>query len=139
MRLLLDTVVLSELARPEPHPGVVELVQGAEPEGLYLSVLSLGELGRGIARLPDSQRRRALERWLQRELIPWFEGRILPVDREVAERWGRLMAQGERQGRVIPAVDGLLAATALVHGLTLVTRNVRDFEATGVEVLNPWG
>ena len=102
---------------------------------LYLSVLTLGELRKGIEGLPEGDRKRRLLDWLEVELPAYFAGRILPVDATVADRWGRLLAQA---GRLVPAIDSLLAATALVHGLTLVTRNLRDFPHPELLVLDPW-
>lgn len=132
---LLDTNVLSELVRPAPDPGVVAWVRSVPDTTLHVSVLSLGELRRGIERLPDSARRERLRVWLEHDLPTWFEGRVLSVDVKVAEVWGRMLA---RAGRPLPSIDSLLAATALVHGLRVVTRNVRDYADTGVEVFNPW-
>jgi predicted nucleic acid-binding protein len=107
-------------------------------EQLYISVISLGEISKGIATLPESKRRSQLRRWLAQTLRPWFEGRILPVNESVAERWGLLAGQAKLRGKGLKVEDGLIAATALEHGLTLVTRNVRDFEGLGVVVLDPW-
>ena len=138
MRFLVDTPVLSELVRKVPDPGVANWVKRASPEQLYVSVVTFGELTKGIAKLPDGQRKGLLLSWVETELKGWFGDRILEVGLEVAERWGLLLAKAERKGRPLPAVDALLAATALVHGLVLVTRNTRHFEAAGLEVLNPW-
>ena len=104
-------------------------------ERLYLSVLSLGEIRKGVDRLPASARRSRLTAWLEQELPAWFGARLLPIDGVVADRWGRLLAASARS---LPAVDSLLAATALVHDLALVTRNVADFQVPGVEVIDPW-
>lgn len=135
MSYLLDTNVLSELRRKTPHPGVVNWFAQRPATTLYLSVLTLGELRKGIETLADDSRRLSLLDWLESELPSFFTGRILPVDLPVADRWGRLVAQA---GRPLPAIDSLLAATALQHGLRLVTRNQRDFELPGLEVINPW-
>ena len=105
---------------------------------MYLSVLTLGEIRKGVASLPDGNRRRLLEIWIQSTLRPWFANRILPVTEEIVDRWGILAAEAKNRGAALPVVDGLLAATALEHDLTLLTRNVRDFAGTGVTVLNPW-
>lgn len=102
---------------------------------LYLSVLTLGELRKGIEALPESARKRRLADWLDVELPGFFAGRVLPIDARVADRWGHLLAQA---GRPVPAIDSLLAATALTHGLTLVTHNLRDFQYPGLAVIDPW-
>jgi predicted nucleic acid-binding protein len=135
---LVDTNVLSELARPEPEPAVVAWVGGVDAPLLFLSVLTLGELQKGISAHPDANRRARLSAWVDGTLRPWFDRRVLPVDRAVAERWGALSGVASRAGRPLPVIDGLLAATALHHGLTLVTRNVADVAATGTSVLCPW-
>lgn len=135
MSYLLDTNVLSELRRRAPHPGVAAWIAQRPAGTLHLSVLTLGELRKGIERLNDPSRRHALLDWLETELPAYFTGRILSVDSAVADRWGHLVA---RAGRPVPAIDSLLAATAVHHSLTLVTRNVRDVEGLGVEVVNPW-
>lgn len=135
MSYLIDTNVVSELRRRQPDPRVVQWV-GQRPAGtLYLSVLTLGEIRKGVEALGDTSRRLALLDWLEIELPAFFTGRILPVDAAVADRWGRLVAQA---GRPLPAIDSLLAATAAHHGMTLVTRNRRDFDGIGVDVLDPW-
>jgi len=135
MSYLVDTNVLSELRRREPNAGVVGWFSQRPATTLYLSVLTLGEIRKGIDTLPDDERKLKLLDWLEVELPTFFSGRILSVDANVADRWGRLIAQA---GRPVPAIDSLLAATALSHGLKLVTRNTRDFELTGLEVINPW-
>lgn len=135
MSYLIDTNVLSELRRKVPNPGVVDWFSSRPASTLYLSVLTIGELRKGIETLADASRRLSLLDWLEADLPQFFIGRILPVDLAVADRWGRLVAQA---GRPLPAIDSLLAATALQHGLHLVTRNQRDFELPGLEVINPW-
>ncbi len=134
---LLDTNVISELVRPRPEPKVRAWTAATDETLLYLSVLTLGEIRKGIASLADSARRVALEAWLSADLSVRFAGRILSIDEAVADRWGRLSA---RSGSTLPlpVIDGLLAATALHHNLTLVTRNVEDVAPTGVSLFNPW-
>lgn len=135
---LLDTNIPSELTRPHPQPSVSQWLDNADDEQLYLSVISLGEILKGITVLPASKRRNGLQQWLDEILRPWFEGRILPVNETIAERWGFLAGQCKLKGRPLKVADGFIAATALEHDLTVVTRNVRDFEGLGVEVFNPW-
>jgi len=135
---LLDTNCISELVRIKPEPRVVAWMQAAEETLLYLSVLTLGEIRKGLAGLPQGKRRTSLETWLEIELRARFAGRILPIDVSVADRWGLLAASAKREGRTLSAIDGLLAATALHHNLTVVSRDVSDFADKRVQVLNPW-
>lgn len=135
MSYLIDTNVLSELRRKLPDPNVVSWMQARHPQSLFLSVLTLGEIRKGVERVDDAARRQSLLDWLEVDLPNYFVGRLLPVDAATADRWGRLMAQAAGP---LPAIDALLAATALRHDLTLVTRNVRDFAELGVDLINPW-
>lgn len=135
MSYLIDTNVLSELRRRDPDANVVRWMADRPATTLYLSVLTLGELRKGVEGLPEGDRKRRLLDWLEVELPAYFAGRTLPVDATVADRWGRLLAQA---GRPLPAIDSLLAATALAHGLTLVTRNLKDFQHPDLTVLDPW-
>jgi len=132
---LIDTNIISELRRKEANPGVVDWFAVRPANTLYLSVLSLGEIRKGIEALPNSKRKLALRDWLEVDLPAFFTGRILPIDEAVVDRWGRLLA---RIKRTAPAIDSLIAATALQHGLTLVTRNESDFKFPEVDVINPW-
>lgn len=135
MSYLLDTNVLSEAVRKQPDPKVRDWLERTPDDLLYVSVLTLGELRKGIEMTADPVRRERLRQWLESDVPDWFGDRILPVDGGVADRWGRMCAA---IGRPLPAIDSLLAATALRHDLRLVTRNVRDFEAPGLVVVNPW-
>jgi predicted nucleic acid-binding protein len=135
---LLDTNIISELVKPKPEANVTEWVENTDESLLYLSVLTLGEIRRGIAALPQSRRRATLEAWLDKDLRTRFEGRILVIDQEVADRWGLLTAAARNIGIVLPVIDGLLAATALEHNLTLVTRDTGQIPSMGVAVFNPW-
>lgn len=135
---LLDTNCISELIRSKPEPRLIEWMRAADESLLYLSVLTLGEIRKGAAILPQSKRRTHLESWLELDLQVRFSGRILAIDNAVADRWGWLTAEAERKGRPLAAIDGLLAATALHHNLTIVSRNVSDFTSTRVPILNPW-
>ena len=134
MSFLVDTCVVSELVKPRPSRRVSEWFDAAPPDALFLSVLTLGEIRKGIEKLPDGRRRARIVAWIETEVPVWFEGRVLPVDAGVADEWGRLMA---RPGN-IPASDSLIAGTALRHRLAIMTRNEADFAATGVDLLNPW-
>lgn len=135
---LLDTNIISELVKPKPEANVTEWVENTDESLLYLSVLTLGEIRRGIAALSQSRRRATLEAWLDKDLRARFEGRILVIDQEVADRWGLLTAAARNSGIVLPVIDGLLAATALEHNLTLVTRDTGQIPSMGVAVFNPW-
>jgi predicted nucleic acid-binding protein len=135
---LLDTNVISELVRSRPEANVSQWVESTDETLLYLSVLTLGEIRKGIAGLPQAKRRAKLETWLSKGLRSRFAGRILPIDADVADRWGRVTAQARSNDVQLPVIDGLLAATALEHNLTFVTRNTRDVAGVGVLVLNPW-
>lgn len=135
---LLDTNIPSELIRSRPDSRVEKLVYAQDEQSLYLSVVSVGELRRGLVILPASRRRSELERWFENDLLPRFEGRILPVTRSIADRWGVLDGQCQLKGTPLNTADGMIAATAIEHGLTVVTRNIRDYAGLGVEALNPW-
>jgi len=132
---LVDTNVLSELRRREPNAGVREWFSSRASSMLFLSVLTLGEIRKGLESVSEGERRLKLLDWWEIELPAFFIGRILSVDIPVADRWGRLQAEARRP---LPAVDSLLAATALHHGLRMVTRNEKDFDYPGLEVINPW-
>jgi predicted nucleic acid-binding protein len=136
---LIDTNVLSEYNRPEgPDAGVRRWLETTDRNSQHVSIITLAEIQKGIELLTEGKRRTQLERWLTQDLEAWFSGRILPVDRKVAMCWASLVAQGSRTGRPLPTVDSLIAATALPHGLTIVTRNTKDFEGIGAITLNPW-
>ena len=138
MRYLLDTNVISEAMKPRPDVGVGEWLRSQPANSLAISVLTLGEIWKGVELMADGARRRTLEQWVETELPQQFRHRLLPVDDETAVEWGRLAADSRKTGRELPVIDGLLLATAAVHGLTLVTRNLRDCDGRGVDVLNPW-
>ena len=135
MSYLIDTNVISELARPKPDAAVLDWFGNTPDEALFMSVLTLGEIRKGVEKLLEPQRREKLRLWLKHDLREWFGPRILPIGPEVADHWGRLLAQA---GRPVSAIDSLLAATALHHDLRLVTRNTKDFDYAGLEVVNPW-
>ena len=135
---LLDTNVLSELVKPRPEPKVTQWIEATDENLLYLSVLTLGEIRKGITAVTQASRRMMLESWLHKELRPRFAEHILPIEEAVADRWGLLAGQAQANKIVLPVIDGLLAATALHYNLILVTRNIRDVAATGVPVFSPW-
>jgi toxin FitB len=135
---LLDTNIPSELTRPRPEPKVSRWLEDIDDEELYFSVVSLGEIVKGVTILPESRRRAELQLWLDEILRPWFKGRILPVNEAVAERWGELSGRCQLTGRPLTVADGLIAATAMEHDLTIVTRNVKHFEAVGIPTLDLW-
>ena len=135
---LLDTNCISEAVRLKPEPRVMAWIEAAEEALLFLSVLTLGEIRKGVAAIPQGKRRSHLEMWLEVELQARFSGRILSIDEAVADRWGLLAANAKRKGKPLSAIDGLLAATAIHHNLTIVSRNVGDFANTQVPVVNPW-
>jgi predicted nucleic acid-binding protein len=135
---LLDTCALSENLQRRPDPEFAKWIEARDPEELFISAISIGEIEKGIQLLPDSAKKEKLARWFANELIPFFEDRTLEMGPVEARGWGRLFARRQLSGQKPPVIDSLLAATALTHGLTLVTRNEADFLPLGVEVLNPW-
>jgi predicted nucleic acid-binding protein len=134
----LDTNIPSEMIRTVPDPRVNAWVSEQEDVSLYLSVVTIGELRKWITVLPKGKRRSRLQDWLGGEIIPLFTGRTLPVTQAIANRWGVLSGQRQTAGRPLSMADGILAATALENDLTMVTRNVKDYEGLGVATLNPW-
>jgi len=135
---LLDTNVPSELTKPRPESRVRDWVDAQDNASLYLSVVSVGELRRGFTVLPQSKRRAQLEQWFEQYLLPLFGGRILPVTQSVGNRWGILSGECQLRGTPLNTADGMIAATALEHDLTIVTRNAKDFAGLGAVLLNLW-
>ncbi|MFI5307523.1 MAG: type II toxin-antitoxin system VapC family toxin [Polyangiales bacterium] len=138
MSYLLDTCVVSEPTKPRPSPDVIDWLRNEDPESCYLSVLTLGELEKGIERLASGARKRALRRWLETVRAEAAD-RVIAVDDAIATEWGRALARAEKQGQALPVIDALLGATAIVRGLTVVTRNGSDIARTGAAILDPWG
>ena len=135
---LVDTNVPSELTRETPDARVAAFLRNAGKESLFLSVMTLGEICKGIDMLPASPKRDELQDWLEVDVRSWYAGRILPVTEPIVERWGHSAATAKQRGMAVTVVDAIIAATALEHDLTLVTRNVKDFAGLGVVLLNPW-
>lgn len=138
MNYLLDTNVISELIAKKPHQGVLDWVDAQDPNSMYLSVITIGELQKGITKLLPSTRKATLQTWLTNDLFTRFQGHILAFDIEASLVWGELVGRLAQVGRPLAAVDSLIAALALYHRCTLVTRNQDDFDGTGVTVINPW-
>lgn len=138
MNYLLDTNVLSELRRPEPDLRVVAWLDEIEEDRLYLSVITIAELARGIALMPAGRRQSDLADWLEIDLQLRFGARLVAIDAETAFVWGGLMADSKRTGRNLSVMDGWIAASAMRHDLSVATRNVRDFEGMGLDLFNPW-
>jgi predicted nucleic acid-binding protein len=136
MSYLLDTNVLSELLKPSPTPSVLKWINTVDNEKFYISVITLGEIRKGITGIQNSERQKKISYWLEIELPAYFEERILNIDAKIADMWGCL--QNQKKGRILPAIDGLIAATARVHHFKLVTRNTKDFIHTPIEMINPW-
>jgi len=138
MTFILDTNVLAESSKVHCSPKVAAWMATQPSDELYLSAITVGEVVRGLELLPDGPQRRRLSKWWYNVVFPAFENRILPVDAEVAERWGQVKAHAKKSGYTLHDLDGLIAATALVHGLAVATRNVRDLGRAGVMIVNPW-
>lgn len=138
MRLLLDTNVLSEVTKPRPESRVLEWLHNLDEDRSFISVVSIAEIRRGIALMDHGRKRDALVEWLTQDLPQRFAERVIPVDERVALAWGDLMGDAKRNGRGTALMDGLIAATAIARGLALATRNIKDFEGFGIEIIDPW-
>lgn len=138
MNYLLDTCVLSEFIKPRPSPRLIRWLDGMDDLHLAISVLSIGELQRGISRLSPGTRRDSLQQWLNQELLLRFAGRVLPLELNAALLWGQLVGEAIAPGKTLPAMDVLLAATAIEQGMILATRNVKDFSRMPLRIFNPW-
>ncbi len=136
MNYLLDTNIISELLKPKPNEKVKSWVNEKDSLVFFISVITIGEIRKGIGGITDPKRYEEISYWLEVELPNYFADRIIPIDRKVADMWGQL--QSKRQAQPLPAIDALIAATAKVHHLKLVTSNVKDFVNTSVELINPW-
>ena len=138
MRYLLDTNVISELIKKEPNPFVLQWIDEVDETALFLSVITFGELQKGISKLSDKIRAERLQKWVDQDLVHRFEGRILPIDLDVIFIWGKVQGTSEKNGIKLPVMDSLIAAMAITHNLTVVTRNVYDMELCQASVFNPW-
>ncbi len=138
MTYLLDTCLISELVAKKPNPQVLDWLDAQLPETLYLSIITIGEIAKGIGKLPESARKKQLTDWLDQDLLSRFDRRIIGLDIPTMKRWGNLVGRLESKGRVLPVMDSLIAAIALHNNLILVTRNETDFAGTGVAIVNPW-
>jgi len=138
VKFLLDTCLISELVKKKPNAAVLKWLDERDEQGLFLSALTLGELQKGISRLSTGVRKDDLHAWIKHDLIERFEGRMLDLDQETAQIWGKLQGNAELKGEKLPVMNSLIAATAIAHGLVVVTRNVKDIERCSARVFNPW-
>lgn len=138
MKYLLDTCVISELIKKQPDPGVLTWISRIEESDLCISVLTIGELHKGVEKLPDSQKKSKLHEWISSDLEIRFGNRIIDIDLKISTIWGEILAVSEKKGRTMPVIDSLIAATGICYNLVVVTRNVKDMEISGVELLDPW-
>jgi predicted nucleic acid-binding protein len=138
LNYLLDTCVISELIKPKPNSKVVKWLRSCRDENLFLSVLTIGEIQRGISKLPDSHKRNNLQEWMDAELILRFDRRILGIDFKIAQKWGEIQASAEITGTKMLVIDSLIAAIGLIHDLTIVTRDTSGMEKSGAKLFNPW-
>lgn len=138
MKYLLDTCVISEVIKPKPNPQVIEWLSKREESTLYLSVLTFGEIEKGIEKAASPERKNKLKLWLEEELKGRFEGRILLIDMDIATKWGELQGKSEMVGKPLPTIDGLIAVTALVNNCIVVTRNISDMKQSTAQLYNPW-
>ena len=138
MNYVLDTNVISELISKRPDRKIVEWLDRLDPNTIYLNVITIGEIRKGIEKLPPSKRRETVREWLETDLLLRFQGRILEITTEVMLVWGELVGQLEKEGKPILAIDSLIAAIVLQRNYRLVTRNEHNFQYTGVTIINPW-
>lgn len=138
MKYLIDTCVLSELIKPQKNEKVTEWILDKKETHLFISVLTIGELNKGITKLPDSKRKDAINSWVNNDLKKRFAGRILEITEEIAALWGEIQGKAEKRGKKMAVIDSLIAATAIINNLTVVTRNVKDFKNSGCKIINPW-
>jgi predicted nucleic acid-binding protein len=138
MKYLLDTCVISEIIRPKPSSKITKWIKNEDESNFFLSVLTIGELHKGIEKLTESKRKRELHNWVENDLKERFWSRIIDIDVQTAMVWGKIQGMAESIGRPMPAVDSLIAATGITHNLTVVTRNISDMKESGASLFNPW-
>ncbi len=138
MSYLIDTCCISELVKKKPNQNVVKWFTDQDELSMYLSIITFGELRKGIEKLPNSKKKKELKLWVKEDLNQRFKNRVLSINMEEVNKWGEILATAEKNGKLLPAIDSLIAATAQVHDLSVVTRNTKDMEGSGVEVINPW-
>ncbi|MCC5616155.1 type II toxin-antitoxin system VapC family toxin [Nostoc sp. CHAB 5836] len=138
MTYLLDTCLISELVAKHPNQKVLDWLDAQAPETLYISIITIGEIAKGISKITASKRKESLTKWLNQTLASRFQDRILGIDFSTMVLWGNLVGQLEQNGRPLPAMDSLIAAIAIHNSLSLVTRNEKDFAGTRVVIINPW-
>ncbi len=138
MSYLIDTCCISELTKDQPDPNVNKWFSSHDEIEMYLSVITFGELIKGIEKLTTSGKKATLVNWVNNDLKHRFRNRVIQIDMAIVKKWGEAQADCERKGTPLPAIDGLIAATALVYDLSVVTRNVKDMKSSGVDIINPW-
>ena len=138
MKYLIDTCVISELIKNKPNENVVNWITSADEQDLFLSTLTFGEIYKGIEKISNISKKTKLSQWIEHDLKERFKTRILPIDISVAITWGKIQGSAELEGKPMPAIDGLIAATGLAYNLTIVTRNISDMQQSKVGLLNPW-
>lgn len=138
MKYLLNTCLISELTKKTPNENVVDWLNSINMEDIYISVLTLGKILKGVSKLTDSKKKDRINSWFQTSVIEKFKNNIVNINDDIAIKWGLIEAESETAGQKIPVIDGLIAASALVHDLIVVTRNITDIEKSGCKILNPW-
>lgn len=138
MNYLLDTCVISELIKKTPNPKVVKWISEVSENSLFLSVITFGEIHKGIEKLPEGKKKDKLHTWINFDLKDRFKNRVIDLDIKIAATWGKIQAKSEAVGKPIPAIDGLIVATGITYELIIVTRNISDMENSGAILLNPW-
>jgi toxin FitB len=138
MKYLIDTCIISELIKNKPNESVVNWITGQDEQDLFLSILTFGEIYKGIKKISTKSKKARLSQWIEHDLKERFKNRILPIDINVALMWGKIQGGAELEGKPMPAIDSLIAATGLAYNLTVVTRNISDMEQSKVALLNPW-